>query len=285
MPAARVTEIARAKINLALHVLGRRGDGFHVLDSIVAFADIGDRLTFDTSPGAGTGIRFDGPFGRALLDAQHNLINDAEEKLRAALARPLPPTGIGLEKNLPIAAGIGGGSADAAATLRGLVKLHGLDCSHAMLRTVAQTIGSDVPVCLLSRTCRMRGVGEIIEELHGFGRYHAVLVNPGIALPTAGVFAKLGLARQSTGFAALELPLELATCRNDLTDAAIALAPEIRVVLLALESQNDVTLVRMSGSGPTCFGLFASRAAAEQAANRLATDHPEWWCRATQIGN
>jgi 4-diphosphocytidyl-2-C-methyl-D-erythritol kinase len=285
MTEARVIEVARAKINLALHVLGRRQDGFHILDSIVAFAELGDRLTLLPSSGPGSGIRYTGPFGQPLYEMESNLVFDAEKELRTVSVAPFPATFFELEKNLPIAAGIGGGSADAAATLRGLVKLYGLDCSHARLHTVAQKIGSDVPACFLSETCRMRGTGEVLEPFRGLGRHSAVLVNPGVPLPTASVFAELGLERQSTGFGSIELPLVLAECRNDLTGAAIALAPQIRTVLAALEVQSGVTLVRMSGSGPTCFGLFDTKENAEVAAARIAAGHPDWWCRATVIGN
>lgn len=278
-------EVARAKINLALHVLGRRDDGYHALDSLVAFADFGDRLTLEVSQDAISGVSYKGPFGRALSDLGHNIIFDAEDKLRSALGAAFSSTRFDLEKNLPIAAGIGGGSADAAAALRGLVKLHGLPCSKATLLAVAERIGADVPVCLLSKTCRMRGIGEIIEAWDGFGRHQAVLVNPGIALATASVFARLGLAKQSTGFSPIELPISLDRCRNDLTDAAIALAPQIMTVLAALEAQSGAKLVRMSGSGPTCFGLFDTKETAEQAAERIAADHPGWWCRATHIGD
>lgn len=278
-------EVARAKINLALHVLSRRADGYHALDSIVAFADFGDRLVLKAGQGAGSSIIYEGEFGQALFETEHNIIDDAESELRAALRVPFPPTHFDLEKNLPLAAGIGGGSADAAAALRGMVKLHGLHCSHATLRTVARKIGADVPACLLSRTCRMRGVGEIVEEIAGFGRHHAVLVNPGIELATASVFAKLGLEEQSEAFGPIELPLILQNCRNDLTDSAIALAPQIKSVLSALESQAGATLVRMSGSGPTCFALFDTEANADQAAARIAADHEGWWCRATQLGD
>lgn len=131
----------------------------------------------------------------------------------------------------------------------------------------------------------MRGAGENIEELHGFGRHHAVLVNPGIELATASVFAKLGLEKQSTAFGPIELPLDLSKCRNDLTDAAVALVPQIKTVLSTLESSTGAILVRMSGSGPTCFALFDTKENADQAAARIATDHADWWCRATQIGN
>jgi len=285
MPEARVIEVARAKINLALHVLGRRADGYHKLDSIVAFADIGDRLVLKAGRGTGSSIICKGEFGQALSGLEHNIIDNAEAELHAALRVPFPHTHFDLEKNLPLAAGIGGGSADAAAALRGLIKLHGLDCSQATLRAVARKIGADVPVCLLSRTCRMRGIGEIIEEVDGFGRHHAVLVNPGIELATASVFARLGLEKDSTAFDPIEQPLILASCRNDLTSAAISLVPQIKSVLSALEAQTAATLVRMSGSGPTCFGLFDTQDNAEQAAAKIAHDNPAWWCRATQIGD
>lgn len=285
MPEARVIEVARAKINLALHVLGRRADGYHALDSIVAFADLGDRLTLSPSAGSNCDVRYSGAFGQSLSGLRGDIIVDAERELRSALAVAFPATHFDLEKNLPIAAGIGGGSADAAAALRGMVKIHGLHCSHATLRAVAQKIGADVPVCLLSRTCRMRGVGEVVEEIAGFGRQHAVLVNPGIELATVSVFAKLGIKKQSTGFSPIDLPLDLGKCRNDLTDAAVSLAPRIKMVLSALERQSGATLVRMSGSGPTCFGLFDTSENADQAAARIAADHSGWWCRATQIGD
>ncbi|MBL8908363.1 MAG: 4-(cytidine 5'-diphospho)-2-C-methyl-D-erythritol kinase [Rhizobiales bacterium] len=285
MPEARVIEVARAKINLALHILGRRADGYHALDSIVAFADIGDRLTLERSPHSQCEIRYLGPFGEALAALQGNIILSAEHELRSTLAVAFPKSSFALEKNLPIAAGIGGGSADAAAALRGLVKLHGLECSSTTLSSVARKIGADVPVCLLSRTCRMRGTGEILEEVHGLGEHHAVLVNPGIELSTSAVFARLGLERQSSAYAPIELPLMLGKCRNDLTDAAIALAPQIKSVLSMLERQAGATLVRMSGSGPTCFGLFDASESAAEAAARIAADRPAWWCRATRIGN
>lgn len=285
MSEARVIEVARAKVNLALHVLGRRADGYHELDSIVAFADVGDRLILAVSRGTGSNIVYKGEFGQALFELGHNIINDAESELRAALRVPFPHTHFGLEKNLPLAAGIGGGSADAAAALRGLIKLHGLKCSNSDLRRLARKLGADVPVCLVSETSRMWGIGEVIEPLDGLGRYHAVLVNPGVALPTASVFARLGLERQSTAFTPIEVPLVLSDCRNDLTDAAVALAPQIKTVLSALETQPGATLVRMSGSGPTCFGLFDTSENANEAASRIAKDHPDWWCRATQIGN
>ncbi len=285
MSEARVIEVARAKINLALHILGRRADGYHELDSIVAFADIGDRLTLKPVRDGISCINYTGEFGEALCALEQNIVHKTENELRSVLRLPIPHTYFDLEKNLPIAAGIGGGSADAAATLRGLVKLHGVECSDTTLRMVGQKIGADVPVCIVSKTCRMRGVGEIIEEMNGFGRHHAVLVNPGIALPTASVFAELGLEKQSTAFGPIELPLRLGNCRNDLTDAAIALAPQIKTVLSELESRSGATLVRMSGSGPTCFGLYDTAGNAEQAVARIAADHPEWWCRATQIGD
>jgi 4-diphosphocytidyl-2-C-methyl-D-erythritol kinase len=284
MPEARVIEVARAKINLALHVLGRRADGYHALDSIVAFADLGDRLTLSPSAGSNCDVRYSGSFGQSLSGLRGDIIVDAERELRSALAVAFPATHFDLEKNLPVAAGIGGGSADAAAALRGLVKLHDLACQPATLQTVGRKIGADVPVCLLSRTCRMRGAGEVIDELAGFGRHHAVLVNPGIELATASVFAKLGLEKQGEAFGPIALPLDLARCRNDLTGAAIALAPVIKTVLSVLERQSGATLVRMSGSGPTCFGLFDTRANADHAAASIAAEYAGWWCRATQIG-
>jgi 4-diphosphocytidyl-2-C-methyl-D-erythritol kinase len=277
----QTTELAPAKINLALHVLGRRADGFHELDSIVAFAQIGDRLSFAAADE--WELEIVGPFAPSLSIGGENLV------LRAAraFAEAYPETGrkysITLEKNLPIAAGIGGGSADAAACLRALAAFAGVN-DATTLAAIAAMIGSDVPVCLARRTCRMRGLGERIDILETVPQMPAVLVNPGIALSTGDVFARLALRPGRKAFAGLGEGRPLASCRNDLTGSALALAPVVGKVLAALRAEPGVDFARMSGSGATCFGIFASPEAAKEAAQRIADNHPQWWVVPTTIG-
>ncbi|MGE3872149.1 MAG: 4-(cytidine 5'-diphospho)-2-C-methyl-D-erythritol kinase [Parvibaculaceae bacterium] len=274
------TELAPAKVNLALHVLGRRDDGYHELDSIVAFAGVADRLSFVEAEDWRLYIA--GPFARALPLGDDNLVLKAAH----AFDEAWPGQGkyrITLEKNLPVASGIGGGSADAAAVLRALAKLAGM-AETDKLAKVAAAIGADVPVCLAGKTCRMRGIGEEIDILEGVPQMPAVLVNPGTALATADVFAKLAFASGHKGFSALALDADWASLRNDLTMPALTLAPQIGKVLAALRAQADLRYARMSGSGATCFGIFGSPEAAEAAARNIAKMHSEWWAVATPIG-
>lgn len=258
---------APAKINLTLHVTARRPDGYHMLDSLVVFADVGDRLSFSAAPAMGLTVT--GPFAPGVPADARNLV------WRAALAAGW--TGhIALEKNLPHGAGIGGGSSDAAAVLRHL--------GQGDLDT-AESLGADVPVCLSAVPKRMQGIGEILTPLTGLPELDIVLVNPGGHLATPGVFGALrekfndqmeGLDSWITrdGFVAW-----LARQRNDLQAPAIALAPQISGALLALE---DAELARMSGSGATCFGIYPDRTAAATAAARIARDNPGWWCVAAR---
>ncbi len=263
-----IREFARAKVNLALHVLGRRADGLHDLDSIVAFADIGDTLTFESSPRFA--IEATGLFAGALPATGQNIIAKAWRALG-----DLPPVRIGLEKNLPVAAGLGGGSANAAATLRGLVRLFDLRVPNLM--DLAMTLGSDVPVCLASATTRMQGAGERIMPLSGIGPFDAVLVNPQVQVSTAEVFKTMTPA--PAGLLDLAQP---ATWRNDLTASATALAPAIGQVLAAL---GHWTTPRMSGSGATCFGLFKDEPRAMAAAEDIAASHPRWWVKKVRLGD
>jgi 4-diphosphocytidyl-2-C-methyl-D-erythritol kinase len=292
-----VSEFAPAKVNLYLHVTGRRADGYHLLDSLAVFPAVGDRLR--ATPAEVLSLTVEGPFGAALAGETDNLV------LRAALA--LGGTAgarIVLEKHLPVASGIGGGSADAAATLRLLCRLWGLPLAAPpvaaargapapvalapaglapiALAPIALRLGADVPVCLASRAARMGGVGETLTAAPGLPPAGMVLVNPGVALATAAVFRARG-----AGFSApAELPAawpdaaamanDLAKLRNDLQRPAIALCPEIGVVLSALVAVPGCLLARMSGSGATCFGLFPDGPAAEAAARALA--RPGWWC-------
>lgn len=267
---------ARAKINLALHVTGRRADGYHLLDSLVAFADFGDLITVE--PAEGLSLRLTGPMAAGLSDGADNLV------LRAAAAFGAGQGArITLEKHLPIASGIGGGSADAAATLQALSALWG--CPLPEPSRVLE-LGADVPVCLSGRPARMAGIGEEITPLT-LPEVHVVLANPGIGLATAEVFRAL----QRRDHPALpEAPPEwrdaaalagwLHHCRNDLEPPARGLAPVIGAVVAALAGQRGCLLARMSGSGATCFGLFATSAEAAAAAAALQAAEGGWWVRA-----
>ena len=252
-----VTEFAPAKINLALHVLGRRADGYHELDSIVAFADVGDELSF--TPAADFSLAATGPFAHLLPGPGDNIITKVWRALGAS------PMAISLVKNLPVSAGIGGGSANAAATCRAFQRLTGRSPD------IALSLGADIPVCIISRAARMQGMGERVTPLDDFAPLHAVLANPGIEMNTAAVFRNLALASNETFW------------RNDLTPAAAALAPEIATVLNTLQSQPGIREARMSGSGTTCFGIFDNSNAARTAAAAMSTAHPSWWIRQTML--
>ncbi|MDO5620044.1 MAG: 4-(cytidine 5'-diphospho)-2-C-methyl-D-erythritol kinase [Paracoccus sp. (in: a-proteobacteria)] len=262
-----VTETARAKINLTLHVTGQRADGYHLLDSLVVFAEYGDVLTL--RPGAGLTIT--GPFAAGLDAGPGNLC------LRA-LALTGAERAITLDKRLPVASGIGGGSADAAAVLRGL----GYTGPDAL------TLGADVPVCVASIPARMRGVGEVLEALPNMPALPMLLVNPGVGVSTPAVFKALK-SRDNPPMPALPAawdgPVLIAyarACRNDLEPPALTLVPEVGAVLAALRGQG-ADLARMSGSGATCFGLFLDDAACAAAGRAIAQAHPGWWVQATRI--
>ncbi|RMD91691.1 MAG: 4-(cytidine 5'-diphospho)-2-C-methyl-D-erythritol kinase, partial [Alphaproteobacteria bacterium] len=250
MPTA--TELfAPAKINLTLHVTGQRADGLHLLDSLVVFADVGDRLRLERA--ASFSLTVTGPRAAGVPAGEENLV------MRAARLMGAPPVAITLEKHLPAAAGIGGGSADAAALLRGLAALGGVMPAPERLAA----LGADLPVCLLARPARMRGIGEQLTPLE-LPEVHLVLVNPGVALPTRAVFAALD-SRENPPMPeplprwrdARELAGWLGRMRNDLEPPARALAPEIGVALDALAQTPGCLLARMSGSGATCLGLYA----------------------------
>jgi len=281
--AAVITEFARAKVNLALHVLGRRADGYHELDSFVAFADFGDRLTFE--PADHFAIAVSGPFAGDLPPSAENIVCKAWAVVAGyASGRPLRPLRIRLEKNLPVASGIGSGSADAAATLRALLRFNRLTPSRDESIDLALKLGADVPVCFFQQSCRMQGAGERLTPLENFQPLPAVLVNPRIAVPTAAGFQALGLKPGDSYRVPIAGVNDPASWRNDLTASALALAPPIADVLAALESQAGLRLARMSGSGATCFGLFEDAAAAARAAARLAADHPRWWVKPARLG-
>jgi 4-diphosphocytidyl-2-C-methyl-D-erythritol kinase len=266
---------ACAKINLFLHVTGRRPDGYHLLDSLVVFADVGDVLCAE--PAETLSLAVDGPFAAALSNEPDNLV------LRAARALAPPRAGarLMLTKNLPVASGIGGGSADAAAGLRLLCRMWGLERSDEELAELALDLGADVPVCLASRPARMSGIGERLAPAPRLPLCGIALVNPGIAVATADVFqARQGAWSEPAGLpdawdSAASMAVDLQTLRNDLEAPAMWLQPLIGDVLTVLTALPACRLARMSGSGATCFALFDTPAAAALAARQLA--RPGWW--------
>jgi 4-diphosphocytidyl-2-C-methyl-D-erythritol kinase len=268
-------ESAKAKVNLFLHVGGRRADGFHELESLAVFAEAGDALAFE--PADTLSLAIEGPFAAGLQDEPGNLILRAARAL-AANAGIEPRAKITLTKNLPIASGIGGGSADAAAALRGLCRLWNVS---PPLNEIALSLGSDVPVCLESKSAWMMGRGEHIETV-SLPRIPMVLVNPGVPVSTAEVFAHvkkrtgIGHARPGAINSAGELVAYLKTTTNDLQAPASEIAPVIEEALTALLN-TGAQLARMSGSGATCFGIYESDADAAKAANAIAKAHAEWW--------
>lgn len=270
-------EHAPAKVNLCLHVTGRRGDGYHLLDSIVVFAGVGDTVSARADKGLSLAIT--GPQGPGLDAGDDNLV------LRAARLTGARDLALTLDKHLPQAAGIGGGSADAAATLRLIARITGQGLPDA---AAVAALGADIPVCLSSRPARMRGVGEVLDPLPPLPPFAMLLVNPGVAVPTAPVFQ--ALARRDNP----PLPDRcgpwpdraaffdwLRAQRNDLQAPACAVAPAITSVLQALGATTGCALARMSGSGATCFGLFADMENARAAERALRAAHPDWWIAAS----
>lgn len=286
-----VSETARAKINLALHVTARREDGYHELDSLVAFAGVGDELSI--TPADETTLNVTGPFAAQLANVSGNIVLDAVAAIQQAWPRQFHHVAMSLTKNLPVASGIGGGSADAAAVLRGLQKLFGPVEDREILGEIALKLGADVPVCHLQQACRMTGIGQELKVLGGNPSFAAVLVNPGIAVSTPEVFAELGLKAGAPAMPGMpQLPATagrqdwvnwLENCRNDLQAPSIALVPEIGIVLNAIGAAPGCLLHRMSGSGATCFGLFEDDQSAQRAAGALATFSDSWWVSPTVI--
>jgi len=282
-----VARVAPAKVNLSLRVTGRRADGYHELDSLIAFADFGDRITVGPAPELSLAI--EGPFADSLRNDPDNLVLRAARRL-ADHAGVSSRARIVLDKRLPVAAGLGGGSADAAATLAALAELWGLDLDAAALRDLALELGADVPICLHGRAAFVGGIGEAIVPAPPLPPTWLVLVNPGTPLSTAAVF-KAGPAiaaeappRWTDAPAdAVELARRLATSANDLEPPARRICPDIDEVLARLAETRGVLLARMSGSGATCFGLFATRETADQAAATLAAARADWWVRAARL--
>jgi len=290
-----LVESAPAKVNLTLRVLGRRADGYHDIESLVAFADVGDRLSL--TPGDALTLTVAGP-GAAQTGAEaDNLVVKAAN----ALATRVPGLRAGafrLEKNLPVAAGLGGGSADAAAALRLLARANKLPPDDPRLHDTARATSADVPVCLDPRPRVMRGIGEMLSAPLPLPRLHALLVNPGVAVPTKLVFSgwrpsanPLRASKPTADFAASpkiqneeQLLDWLASEANDLEAPAIALEPAIADVLASLRAAAGCRLARMSGSGATCFALFASAGDSASAGKNLRAKFPDWWISETVLG-
>jgi 4-diphosphocytidyl-2-C-methyl-D-erythritol kinase len=276
--------LAPAKINLALHVTGRRADGYHLLESVIVFTRFGDRLT--VRPAEVDSFCVSGAFRQDIPDNGDNLVLRARNLLREAAAPAAQPVAISLEKNLPASSGIGGGSSDAAATLRALCRLWSIDPREETVRGVAAALGADVPMCLSALPLVARGIGHDVAALPFFPALPIVLVNPGVSVSTPSVFARLAsrdnpplppLPRFADAGAVVAW---LATTRNDLESPARALAPEIDAARTALDDAG-ASFSRMSGSGATCFGIFASAAGAAEAADRIRRERPGWFVEAT----
>jgi 4-diphosphocytidyl-2-C-methyl-D-erythritol kinase len=281
---AALARFAPAKVNLTLRVIGRRTDGYHLLDSLVVFAGVGDRLTVRPAPALSLTVT--GPFGAGLSGEDDNLVLRAARRLAAA-AGIEPHGALTLEKNLPVASGIGGGSADAAAALRLLAGFWGVAprLDGTALGLLALGLGADVPVCLAGLPARMGGIGERLLPVPALPSLGMVLVNPGVGCPTAAIFRVR--AEAGMGFSpedavpegdwrtARSLAAALATSGNDLEAPALTVAPAIGAVLAAIRAQPGCLLARMSGSGATCFGLFPDAPSAARAASLLMGDG--WW--------
>lgn len=275
--------LAPAKLNLALHVIGRRADGYHLLDSLIVFTRFGDRIAVE--PAAADAFSVSGAYGAGLPEDDGNLVIRARNLLRAATGGA--PVAIALEKNLPAASGVGGGSSDAAATLRALCRLWGLESRDERVRSVAAALGADVPMCLAARPLVAKGIGHDLTPLTSFPALAMVLVNPGVSVSTPAVFSRLA-SRENPPLPPLPHFADasamigwLASTRNDLEPPARGLAPEIDEALAALV-HTGAGFARMSGSGATCFGIFGSAEAAIEAAQRIRRDRPGWFVEATQ---
>ncbi len=274
-----VKYLARAKVNLCLHIVAQRRDGLHLLDSLVVFPEIGDIIEGKASDTLR--LHIDGPFGQNLEAEPDNLV------LRAAHAMSPPPTALHLQKNLPLAAGIGGGSADCAATIRLLSDMW--DIPHPAQDVLAH-LGADVPACMTAHPIRMQGIGDILSPLPNLPDFWMVLVNANQSVNTAAVFAALD-KRQNAEIA--DLPSDFADTidffnflskqRNDMYRAATGICPVIQDVLTELHAINACALARMSGSGGTCFGLFETPATAQAAVQDIQARHPDWWVQMAKV--
>lgn len=278
---------AHAKINLALHVTGLRNDGYHLLDSLVVFSELGDKIciTAAENPSSLVKLEIKGPFSKGLEAGANNLVSRAALAFGYAVTQKTgkpQPVNITLEKNLPIASGIGGGSADAAATLLVLAEFWNSDID---LEPIAKSLGADVSMCLHSRPLRAQGIGDEITLLDAAPRLNMVLVNPNVEVSTPAIFAELKeknnppiTLQGENSFPEIK---SIKQMRNDLQAPAIAIESDIAQVLEAL-GETDPYFFQMSGSGATCFALYSNQELAKEAAQTISQIHTEWWCVATQ---
>jgi len=271
-----VKAFAPAKVNLSLHVTGQRADGYHELDSLVMFADIGDRIEVALSDSPS--LTVDGEMAAGVPTDASNLVMKAQRLMGVSAS-------IRLHKRLPNAAGLGGGSSDAAAVIRALSQLAGVPVPEDVL-----SLGADIPVCLAGQAVRMRGAGEQITPMAGLPALHAVLINPNVPVPTADVFARLKHKDNAAmpddipnGITAAEFALWLRDMRNDLEPPAIIAQPVIAQVIGAFSVTPGCQLARMTGSGATCFGLYGDAETASSAEGRLREAFPGWWVAATRL--
>ncbi|MHA7899041.1 MAG: 4-(cytidine 5'-diphospho)-2-C-methyl-D-erythritol kinase [Henriciella sp.] len=291
----RFTEIAPAKINLSLHVGPPKENGRHNLISLVSFADqeAADLLTAE--PASHFSLAVDGPFAKESGPAKDNLVLKAARAMNDALDGNAPPLAFRLQKNLPCAAGIGGGSADAGAALRLIIRAHGGDRVRGLAETIAPLLGGDVLACLTNLPGFMSGEGEAYDPVLSIPKLPAILINPGIACPTGPVFTAYDegapdrvpehppLPDNRTALRAFQIWLGENT-ENSLQSSAMSMHPEITKTLADLQALSGIRLARMSGSGATCFGLFDTLDAAEAGADLLSRRNPDWWVRATLLG-
>ncbi len=283
--------VARAKVNLFLHVGSPGADGYHPIGSLMAFADIGDRVCL--VGGEGPALSLSGPFADSLAGEDDNLVVRARDRLVAGRARAWPPFHLILDKQLPIASGLGGGSADAAAALVLLRDHLAPDIADAVLHDIAAELGSDVPACLQSRSVIATGRGDRLAPAPPLPALDAVLVNPRAPSPTGPVYRAYDRAVDPRGAALPDWPARLGGpeevaafltgCRNDLQPPALALQPVIGDVLAALGQAGETLLARMSGSGATCFALCRSGTQAARLAGRIAASRPDWWVKSCRL--
>ena len=287
--AGSVCETARAKVNLTLHIKGKRSDGYHELESLVVFADVCDELVF--TPASEDSLSLEGPFA-GLVDGE-NLVLKAKRAVASWLGVAISGH-FRLKKNIPVAAGLGGGSSDAAAAIRALFRTYDSASNAKTFIKQSAAIGADVPVCLQNSAAWMYGLGEHVTPVSGLTPLPALLVNPRIKLSTASVFKTLNakpLQSEAAGlppsFPGWKDPVESAAWlkegRNDLEAPAIALEPAIERVLDILRRLDGCLLSRLSGSGPTCFGIFSSQHSAKEAAREIERSYPKWWVQATTL--
>lgn len=277
---------APAKINLFLHVGDRRADGYHALLSLIVFAAVGDTLSL--KPAGAFSLSLEGPFAKTLQSESDNLVLKAAGALEIwakAHGHKTEPVAFSLEKNLPIASGIGGGSSDAAAALHLLKQHWSLPIAAGELASLGLTLGADIPVCLHAKSALVSGIGEIVEPVETLPPCWLVLVNPGVAVPTAEVFRRLtarsfAVAPPFASATARELAMRLDQTTNDLAPPAKTIAPVIMQAENALVATDGCLIARMSGSGATCFGLYATKESAEAAARAISGKHPGWWVKA-----